>query len=100
VLDYLPGFNVPGSEPLTLVQLMSHRGGFEESYAIFDKAIAALPRAQALAAAAQEQVFPHADVTPYSNWGAVLAGYGVEEVSGQPWEAFVQARTVDPLAMA
>ncbi len=99
VTDYLPGFNVPGSEPLTLAHLMSHRGGFEESYAIFDEAIAALPRAQALAAAAPDQVFPRGEITSYSNWGAALAGLVVEEVSGQPWEDFVQTRILDPLAM-
>jgi CubicO group peptidase (beta-lactamase class C family) len=99
VNDYLPDFEVPGSEPLTVAQLMSHRGGFEESYAIFDEAIAALPRARALAAAAPEQVFPRGEVTSYSNWGAALAGLIVEEVSGTPWEEFVQARILDPLAM-
>ncbi len=99
VNDYLPGFNVPGSAPLTLADLMSHRGGFEESYAIFDEDIAALPRAQALAAAAPDQVFPRGEVTSYSNWGAALAGLVVEEVSGQPWEAFVQVRILNELAM-
>jgi hypothetical protein len=78
---------------------MSHRGGFEESYAIFDQAVAALPRAEALAAAAPEQVFPRGTVTSYSNWGAALAGHVVEQVSGQPWERFVQTRILDPLGM-
>lgn len=49
VAGYLPDVAVPGSEPLTLAQLMSHRGGFEESYAIFDPAVASLPRARGLA---------------------------------------------------
>ncbi len=99
VSNYLPGFDIPGGEPLTLAHLMSHRGGFEESYAIFDQDIAALPRAQALAAAAPDQVFPRGEITSYSNWGAALAGLVVEEVSGQPWEDFVQTRILDPLAM-
>ncbi|WP_286131204.1 serine hydrolase domain-containing protein [Loktanella sp. 5RATIMAR09] len=99
VSNYLPGFDIPGGEPLTLAHLMSHRGGFEESYAIFDQDIAALPRAEALAVAAPDQVFPRGEITSYSNWGAALAGLVVEEVSGQPWEAFVQARILDPLRM-
>ena len=99
VSGYLPSLKVPGSEPLTLAHLMSHRAGFAESYAIFDRDIAALPRAQALAAAAPEQVFARGEVTSYSNWGAALAGHIVEEVSGQPWEDFVQERILDPLGM-
>jgi len=47
---YLPEGLVPGNTPRTLAQSMSHRPGFEESHAIFDPAIAALPRAEALAA--------------------------------------------------
>ncbi len=99
VSRYLPGGLVPGETPLTMAQLMSHRPGFEESYAIFDHAIAALPRAEALVAAAPEQVFPRGEVTSYSNWGVSLAGLVVEELTGQSWEATVQARILNPLGM-
>lgn len=99
VSGYLDAVQVPGDEPLTLAHLMSHRPGFEESYGIFDQEIAALPRPQALAASAPEQVFPRGEVTSYSNWGAALAGQIVEEVAGEPWETFVQARILDPLGM-
>ncbi|TFL16635.1 class A beta-lactamase-related serine hydrolase [Jannaschia formosa] len=99
VAQYLWDVEVPGTEPLTLTQLMSHRGGFEESYAIFDPAVATLPRAEALSVAAPDQVFPRGEITSYSNWGAALAGHVVEEVSGQPWESFVEARILGPLGM-
>ena len=99
VAQYLSDVEVPGTEPLTLTQLMSHRGGFEESYAIFDPAVATLPRAEALSVAAPDQVFPRGEITSYSNWGAALAGHVVEEVSGQPWESFVEARILGPLGM-
>jgi CubicO group peptidase (beta-lactamase class C family) len=99
VARYLSDVAVPGGAPLTLAELMSHRGGLEESYAIFDLAVASLPRAEALTTAAPAQVFPRGERTSYSNWGAALAGYVVEEVSGQPWERFVQARILDPLGM-
>ena len=100
VSGYLTDVEVPGGAPLTMAQLMSHRGGFEESYAIFEGAIAALPRSAALTAAAPEQVFPRGEITSYSNWGVALAGRIVEEVSGQRWEEFVQSRILDPLDMA
>jgi CubicO group peptidase (beta-lactamase class C family) len=99
VEQYLEIVKVPGSEPLTLAHLMSHRGGFEETYAVFDEAVAALPRAEALIAATPDQVFPRGTITSYSNWGAALAGNIVEEVSGQAWEDFVQVRILDPLGM-
>ncbi len=99
VARYLPDIEVPGTEPLTLAQLMSHRGGFEESYAIFDPAVAALPRAEALSVAAPDQVFPRGEITSYSNWCAALAGHIVEMVSGQLWEAFVETRILGPLGM-
>lgn len=99
VSGYLRDVTVPGTEPLTLAQLMSHRPGFEESYALFDPAVGALPRPQALAASAPAQVFPRGQVTAYSNWGVALAGQVVEDVSGQPWAEFVQTRILDPLGM-
>lgn len=99
VSDYLQTIEVPGSEPLTLAQLMSHRPGYEESYAIFDPDITALPRPQALAASAPEQVLPRGAVTSYSNWGVALAGQIVEDVSRRPWAEFVQTRILDPLGM-
>ncbi len=99
VSQYLPEGLVPGDAPLTLAQLMSHRPGFEESYAIFDPAIAALPRAEALSASAPEQVFPRGEVTSYSNWGVALAGLVIEEVTGQTWEKVIESRILDPLGM-
>lgn len=96
---YLPEGLVPDDAPLTMAQLMSHRPGFEESYAIFDPAIAALPRAEALAVSAPEQVFPRGEVTSYSNWGVALAGLVVEEITGQSWEELVQTRILNPLGM-
>jgi len=100
VAGYLRETTVPGDEPLTLAQLMSHRPGFEDSYALFDPAIGALPRPQALAASAPAQVFPRGEVTAYSNWGVALAGQIVEDVAGVPFEDFLQTRILDPLGMA
>lgn len=99
ITPILPEGLVPGDAPLTLAQLMSHRPGFEESFAIFDETIASLPRAEALAAASPEQVFSRGEVTSYSNWGVALAGYVVETLAGMPWEEFVETGILDPLGM-
>jgi CubicO group peptidase (beta-lactamase class C family) len=100
VSGYLRDVAVPGDEPLTLAHLMSHRPGFEESYALFDPAVAALPRPEALAASAPAQVFPRGGVTAYSNWGVALAGKIVEDVAGIPYEEFLHDRILGPLGMA
>ena len=99
VSDYLRDTDIPGNEPLTLAQLMSHRPGLEDSYALFDPAIGALPRPQALAASAPDQVFPRGQFTAYSNWGVALAGQIVEDVAGVPFEDFLRERLLDPLGM-
>ncbi|MFA8443968.1 serine hydrolase domain-containing protein [Yoonia sp.] len=99
VSDYLRTVAVPGSDPLTLAQLMSHRPGYEESYAIFNPSIASLPRPEALAASAPEQIMPRGEITAYSNWGVALVGQIIEDVSGMTWEAYIQMRILDPLGM-
>ncbi len=100
VSGYVRATEVPGNEPLTLAHLMSHRPGYEDSYGLFDPAIGALPRPQALAASAPAQVFPRGQVTAYSNWGVALAGQIIEDVAGIPFEEFLQSRILDPLGMA
>jgi len=40
------------------------------------------------------------EVAAYSNYGAELAGYIVERVSGQPYEQYIQEHIFDPLGMA
>ena len=99
VAGYLPGFDIPGDGPLTLAQLMSHRPGFEESFGLFDPALGALPRREALAASAPAQAMPRGAVTAYSNWGVALAGQIVEEVAGIPFETFLEERILAPLGM-
>lgn len=99
VSTYLRETTIPGQSPLTLAQLMSHRPGLEDSHALFDPVIAALPRPQALMASAPAQVFPRGAVTAYSNWGVALAGQIIEDVSGMPFEDFLQTRILWPLGM-
>jgi len=99
VAGYLRTTAVPGKEPLTLAHLMSHRPGYEDSYALFDPAVGAMPRPNALAASAPAQVFPRGQVTAYSNWGAALAGQIIEDVTGIPYDDFLRGRILDPLGM-
>ncbi len=46
------------------------------------------------------RIFPPGEVSAYSNYGASLAGYLVERVSGVPFEEYVETQILAPLDMA
>ena len=46
------------------------------------------------------RVYPPGAVMAYSNYGTALAGYIVERVSGQPFEAYLTEHLLQPLGMA
>jgi hypothetical protein len=45
------------------------------------------------------RIYPAGTVTAYSNYGTVLAGHVVEQVSGTPFEEYAEARILGPLRM-
>jgi CubicO group peptidase (beta-lactamase class C family) len=45
------------------------------------------------------RVRPPGEVSAYSNYGAALAGHIVSQVSGQPYDQYVQDHILDPLGM-
>jgi hypothetical protein len=45
------------------------------------------------------RITPPGEVPAYSNYGAALAGYIVAQVSGEPYDAYVQRHILDPLGM-
>jgi hypothetical protein len=93
--DYLD-FKIPPKfgKPITLRNLMTHTPGFEEQ--IKDLIIEApAPLAtlrQHLITHIPERIFPPGTTPAYSNYGASLAGYIVERVSGQPFNDYMHAR--------
>ncbi|RJG17649.1 serine hydrolase domain-containing protein [Massilia cavernae] len=46
-----------------------------------------------------ERIFAPGTVAAYSNYGAALAGYIVQRVSGEPFDAYVERHITRPLAM-
>src|SRR6185437_10524181 len=46
-----------------------------------------------------ERIYPPGQVPAYSNYGAALAGYIVQRVSGQPFDDYVEAHILKPLGM-
>jgi CubicO group peptidase (beta-lactamase class C family) len=102
VNDYLD-FQVPHTfgRPVTLRNLMTHTAGFEE--VIKDLAvdrIEELPRLQPFVISHQpKQIYVPGTIPAYSNYGADLAGYIVQRVSGMPFEQYVQQNIFEPLGM-
>ena len=88
--------------PITLLDLMNHRPGFEDSALghLFTKdAASVLPLADYLARYQPAQVNAPGEVSAYSNFGSGLAGLIVANVSGMPFEDYVDANITGPLRM-
>jgi CubicO group peptidase (beta-lactamase class C family) len=100
--DYLSQFEIRPAfrEPVTMRQVMHHRGGFEDSLRLFAVADDD-PRslAELLAEHQPRRVFPPGSRTSYSNWASALAALVVENVSGRPYGEFLQDELLTPLGM-
>lgn len=99
---YLTTLRIPDrfGEPVRLWHLMSHTAGFE------DKPVAGLlsrtggPGLEAsLARYLPAREWPPGQSMAYSNYGAALAGYIVAEVTGDPWEEYLETSILAPLKM-
>ncbi len=92
-----PAFN----KPITLRNLMTHTGGFEET---IDDIIITDPKQsvslrQYLIDNQPMRIFPPGEVPAYSNYGVGLASYIVQRASGEPFEQYVQEHIFAPLGM-
>jgi CubicO group peptidase (beta-lactamase class C family) len=104
VNKYLRGFQVPErfAEPVTLERLMSHTAGFEDRVVgLFSESPDAMrPMAELVRTQMPRRVFPPGQVAAYSNYGTTLAALIVEQVSGRPYERFLEERILRPLGMS
>lgn len=102
VNNYLD-FKIPPtfSTPITLRNLMTHTPGFEEALKdlISDDPGHLMPLQTYLSTHMPARIFPPGSVPAYSNYGAGLAGYIVQRVSGKPFEEYVQENIFTPLRM-
>ncbi|PSJ38616.1 serine hydrolase [Sphingomonas deserti] len=97
-------FKIPPHEgkPVTLRNIMTHTAGFEEQV----KSIIGYDRTKVpqydvlLKQWVPERVYPAGTTPAYSNYATSLAGYIVERVSGEPFNAYVQRHIFAPLGMA
>jgi CubicO group peptidase (beta-lactamase class C family) len=101
-------FKIPprDGKPITLRDLMTHTAGFEETLKNLFLSNPASQDAQLpmsneawLKEWVPERVYAPGEVSAYSNYGAALAGYIVQRVSGQPFADYVEQHIFQPLGM-
>lgn len=101
--NYLTMFQIPNTyqEPITLKHLLTHSAGFEEfAYNSLVPTIVYMPTLQEVVSIAiPERVHPPGIITSYSNYGLTLAGYIVQEMSGEPFEDYIENEILIPLGM-
>ena len=99
--DYLD-FKIPArfGKPITLRDLMTHTPGFEDTARdLLPATPAGTNLEQYLKAHIPARIFPPGKVVAYSNYGAGLAGYIVQRVSGEPFDDYIQRHILEPLDM-
>src|SRR5579862_1023982 len=87
-------------DKITLRNLLTHTAGFEESIkdlpADSGKSV---PLREHIVKRTPDQIYRPGTITSYSNYGADLAGYIVQVVSGTPYAEYVRLHILEPLGM-
>ena len=96
-------FRIPPKDgkPLTLRNLMTHTPGFSETakYLIDFGEKKPAPLGKVLSRWVPERIYAPGEIPAYSNYGASVAGYIVERVSGEPFNQYVQRHIFTPAGM-
>ncbi len=104
VNKYLKSFRIPDTykEPITLRHILRHTTGFDETgeygLATYDLNHQ-LPLAEMMKIGLPFRIRAPGEVTQYSNYAYSLAGLIVQNVSGMPFEKYVQENIFKPLSM-
>jgi CubicO group peptidase (beta-lactamase class C family) len=96
-------FQIPATfeEPIRIKHLLTHTPGFEEkgTGGSTETVDDLMPLGEYLATVIPARVRPPGEHASYSNFGAALAGYIVERISGQTWADYVDEHILKPLQM-
>jgi len=97
-------FKIPPKfgQPITLRNLLTHTPGFEDgiSEAFVKRPDEMMPLREYLVKHMPERIFPPGKIVAYSNYGASLAGYIVQHVSGEQYAGYIAKHILEPLGMA
>jgi CubicO group peptidase (beta-lactamase class C family) len=106
VNNYLPAaLHIPDdgyTQPVLVRHLITHSAGFEDIVAghlFIEDPGEALPLVDALVRHRPHRVRPPGVAAVYSNYGVALAGAIVAQVTGQPFEDYVEQRVLAPLGL-
>jgi CubicO group peptidase (beta-lactamase class C family) len=100
---YLSAFKLENtfSEPVTLAHLLTHTAGFEDPLYVSNTDPALVePLGEHLAEHMPPRTHPPGEAHIYSNYGYALAALVVEEVSGTPFDKYVEQHIFEPLRMS
>ncbi|HEX3914052.1 MAG TPA: serine hydrolase domain-containing protein [Steroidobacteraceae bacterium] len=95
-------FKIPARDgkPVTMRNLMQHVAGFEEQAKGIMSSDPKSPDYETLLKQwVPERVFAAGGTPAYSNYGASLAGYIVQRVSGEPFDEYIEKHIFQPLDM-
>ncbi|MCG8570638.1 MAG: beta-lactamase family protein [Spirochaetes bacterium] len=96
-------FKIPDTfnEPITIFNLLTHTSGLQDKY--YDIRPNNIGEISSLGSWLKTHVpqrgFPPGEQIAYSNYGAALAGYIVELISGIPYERYIKENILIPLQM-
>lgn len=93
--------NLTYDKKITMLDLMNHQAGFQEMYigtqTTNKDEVVSLE--EALSSHQPKQVYEPGTVTAYSNWGASLAAYIVQNISKTDYADYVHQNIFEPLGM-
>ena len=95
-------FKIPDAfgKPITLKNLLTHTPGFEEQIKdLITNKVEKPDLGNYLKTHIPDRIYAPGTVPAYSNYGAALAGYIVERVSGEPFDQYVANHIFKPLGM-
>ncbi|MFP4394074.1 MAG: serine hydrolase domain-containing protein [Anaerolineales bacterium] len=96
-------FQIPAAypEPITLHNLLTHTPGFEDRIGNLYRISRhdGVPLPQYIREQLPARVYPPGEIIAYSNYGAALAGYIIQETSGMSYEQYIETRLLEPLQM-
>lgn len=100
---YLPDFHPhnPFEDPITLRQLMAHRGGLVREPPVGNYFDASAPSLAATVASLNETTLVHrpGSRSKYSNAGIAVVGYVLERTQGRPFAAYLKSSVLEPIGM-